>query len=141
MVESRSIVNGAEPGPVPPPRPAEDLPTDPVELADVAEAEAAQEGAQGGGGLHGEPQDPLGAASPQGVRIVDAVAAGEGRHHHGQELVARVRPADRRTEVEVLVHQLAKAEMVSQRGRQEQPCVGHQAVVIEGHIEPIEAVR
>jgi len=123
------------------PGPREDLPADPVELADVTPAEAPQERAQGRGRLDRETQDPLGAVGPQRVRIVDAVATREGRHDERQELVARIRPAGRRAEVEVLVHQLAQAEMVSQRGRQEEPRIGHQAVIVEGHIEAVEAVR
>ena len=50
---------------------------DRVERSDVTPAEAAQEGAQGGGGLHAEAEDPLGATGPQRVRIVDAVATGK----------------------------------------------------------------
>ena len=60
------------------PGPREELTADPVELADVAPAEAAQERAQGRRGLHPEAQDPLGPARPQGVGVVDAIATGEG---------------------------------------------------------------
>ena len=31
--------------------------------------------------------------------------------------------------------------MVSQGGRQEEPRIGDQAVIVEGHIEAVEAVR
>ena len=75
------------------------MPSDGVELADVAPAEAAQERAQGGGGLHAEAKDSLGAAGPQRVRIVDAVAAGKRGHDKRQELVAGVPPAGPITEV------------------------------------------
>jgi hypothetical protein len=44
-------------------------------------------------------------------------------------------------EVEVRLDQLAQAEMRGERGRQEEPGVGHQAIVVEGRIEPVEAVR
>ena len=142
MVESRSIVSGAVAGSgAGGPGPREQLPADPVELADVAPAEAAQERAQGRGRLDREAQHPLRAAGAQGVRVVDVVAARERRHHERQELVADVGPAGRRPEVEVLVDELPQAQVVGQRGRQEQARVGHQAVVVEGRVEPVEAVR
>ena len=65
----------------------------------------------------------------------------EGRQDERQELVARVRPARPVTEVEVLIDELAEAEAVGQGGRQEEPRVGHQAVVVEGRTEPVQAVR
>ena len=49
MVESRSMVSGASPGPRPSrPGPGQQLPAHPIQLADVAPPEAAQEGPQGG---------------------------------------------------------------------------------------------
>ena len=51
------------------------------------------------------------------------------------------RPAARPPEVEVFVHQLPEIEVVGQGGRQEEPRVGHQAIIVEGHIEAVEAVR
>ena len=69
---------------------SEQLPADAVELADVAPAEAAQEGAQGRGRLHPEAQDPSRATRAQGVRVVDVVATRERRHHQRQDLVADV---------------------------------------------------
>ena len=142
MVESRSIVRGLASGPGAGREGAgEELPADPVELADVTPAEAAQEGAQGGGGLQAEAEDPLGAAGPQRVRIVDAVAAGKRGHDKRQELVADIRPTGPGAEVEVFVDEGLEAEMGGQGGRQEEPGVGHQAVVIKGCVEPVEAVR
>jgi hypothetical protein len=81
------------------------------------------------------------AAGPQGVRVVDAVTARERRQDQGQELVAAVRMARLVAEIEVAVDQLPKAEVVSQRGRQHEPRIGDQAVVVKGHLEPVEAVR
>ena len=42
-----------------------------------------------------------------------------------------MRPARRRTQVEVLLDKLAEAEALGQGGRQEEPRVGHQAVVVK----------
>jgi hypothetical protein len=41
----------------------------------------------------------------------------------------------------MLVDRLAETEVLGQRGRQDQAGIGHQAVVVEGHIEPVEGVR
>ncbi len=106
----------------------------------MAPAEAAQERAQGGRGLDREAQHPLRAAGPQGVRVVDAVAARERRHDQAQELVPGVGPPRCAAQVEMAVDQLAEPEVVGQGGRQEEPRVGHQAVVVEGRREPVEAV-
>ena len=63
------MVNGASPGPAPAAQArAQQLPAHPVQLADVAPPEAAQEGAQGAGRLPGA----------QHIGVVDAVAAGHG---------------------------------------------------------------
>ena len=44
-------------------------------------------------------------------------------------------------EVDVGVDQRLQTEMLGERGRQEQPRVGHQAVVVEGCFKSVEAVR
>ena len=44
-------------------------------------------------------------------------------------------------EVEVGVDELLQTEMLGERGRQQQPRVGHQAVVVEGRFKPVEAMR
>ena len=73
------MVNGASPGPGPSgPGPGQQLPAHPVQLADVAPPEAAQEGAQGGWRLDRAAQ---GAGRPPGAQhigVVDAVAADHG---------------------------------------------------------------
>ena len=91
------------------PGPPQESPADPVELANVAPAEAPQERAEGGGRLDREAQDPAGAAGAQRVRVVDRVAAREGRHDEGQQLVAAVRRAGPSPEVEVAVDEFPQA--------------------------------
>jgi len=79
--------------------------------------------------------------APQRVGVVDAVTPRQGRHDQAQDLVAGVRPPGRVAQVEMLVDRLAETEVLGQRGRQDQAGIGHQAVVVEGHIEPVEGVR
>ncbi len=57
------------------------------------------------------------------------------------KFVAGVRPTGCGTQIEVALDQLTQAEVLGQGGRQEEPRVGHQALVVEGHIEAVEAVR
>ena len=86
------------------------LPAHPVQLADVAPPETPQEGAQRGRRLHLAAQRPLGpASSAQRVRVVDAVSSSQGRRHQGQQLVSRIRPTWRISQVNMVVHQLAQS--------------------------------
>ena len=123
------------------PGPGDEFAADPVELPDVAPAEAPQEGPQGRRCLHPEAQHPLRPARPERVRVGDAVAPGEGGHDERQELVAGVRPAGLGAEVEVLVNERLQAHVLGQRRRQEEPRVGHQTIVVEGRVKAIQAVR
>ena len=45
------------------------------------------------------------------------------------------------TEVEVAVGELLQTEMLGERGREEQPRIGHQAVVVEGDVYPVGVAR
>jgi hypothetical protein len=45
------------------------------------------------------------------------------------------------SEVEVFVDQLPKAQVVGERGRQQEPCIGHQSIVVEARVQPVEGVR
>jgi hypothetical protein len=49
--------------------------------------------------------------------------------------------AGRVAQVDVVVEQLPQAEVLGQRGRQDQPGVGHRMLVVEGHGQGVEAVR
>ena len=114
---------------------------DAVELADVAPAEAAQEGPEGGRRLHGAAEHPRRPASPQRIGVVDAVTARERGGDQGQQLVAGVRPPRCVTEVEVGVCQFTEAEPASERGGEQQARVVHEAVVVEGDVYPVGVAR
>ena len=81
-----------------PGRPAagEQLAAEAVELADVAPAEAAQEGPERGRRLHGAAEHAPGAAGAQRSGVVDALAARERRGDQGQQLCRRRSPAPAR---------------------------------------------
>ena len=132
MVESRSMVNGASPGPAPAAQArASSSAAHPVQLTDVAPPEAAQEGAQGGWRLDRAAQ---GAGRPPGAQhigVVNAVAAGHALRPPGHHLVSRVGPPR-------ILHRPGQGWSTSSRrprcrgegGRQEQTGIGHQAVIV-----------
>ena len=113
------------------PGPGQQFPADPVQLADVAPPEATQEGPQSGRRLDHAAQHPPGATGTQRISVVDAVAASQSGGHQRHQLVAGVGPARGISQVEVPVNQLGQAEAPGQGGRQEQPGIVYQAVVVE----------
>ena len=138
QVNAQGCIAGSGPGL---PGLGQQLPADPVQLPDVSPAEAAQEGAQGGRGLDHTPQDPGGTATAQRISVVDAVAAGQGRGHQGHQLVAGVGPARGIPQVKVFVHQFTQTQTDGQGGGQQQPSIGHQAVVVEGDVDAVGVLR
>ena len=65
-----------------------------------------------------------------------ASAEAHQRHH----LVAGVGSAWGATQVQAPVNQLRQAQMPAQRGGQDQPSIGHQAVVIKGDLDAVGVV-
>src|SRR5665811_1510345 len=58
----------------------------------------------------------------------------------GHGLMSHMGSAWRIPEVHMLVEQLQQTQVLGQRGRQHEPGVGHEMVVVEGHLTPVEAV-
>jgi hypothetical protein len=73
--------------------------------------------------------------------VIDVVATRECRHDQRQDLVPGVGTAGLRSQVQALVDQPLETEVMSQRSGQDQPGIGHQAVIVEGRVESVEAVR
>ena len=81
-----------------------------------------------------------GPAGAQRIGVVDAVATGQRRRNQRHHLIAGVGPAWGTAQVQAPVNQLGKAEMLGQGGRQEQPGIGHQAVIVEGDADAVGVV-
>ena len=83
-----------------------------------------------------------GAGRPPGAQrgVVDAVAPSQSGGHQGHHLVARVRPPWRAAEIEVIVYEFPQAQVLGEGGRQEQPGIGHQAVVVEDDTDTVGVV-
>ena len=122
------------------PGPGQQLAAHPVQLADVAPAKAAQEGAQGGGRLDHTAQGAGCPAGAQRIGVVDAVAARQRRCHQRHHLVTGVGSAWGPAQVQAPVNQLGKAEVQGQGGGKEQAGIVDQAVVVEGDVDAVEVV-
>ena len=136
------MVSGPSPGPAPAAQArASSLPAHPVQLADMAPPEAAQERPQGGGRFDHAPQHRGGPPRTQRIGVVNAVAARQRRGHQRQHLVSRVRPPRRMPEVEVTVNEFTQAHALGQGGRKEQPSIVDQAVVVEGYLYAVGVLK
>ena len=114
------MVNGASPGPAPA---CQQLAAHPVQLADMAPPEAAQECPQGGERLDHPPENTGRPTGAERIGVVDAVAA---RQHGGDrrhQLVPRVRPPRRAAEVDVPVDQVPQAQVLGEGGRRIRPAL------------------
>ena len=103
-------------------------------------SEAAQEGPQGGWRFDHAADGAGRTASAQHVGVVDAVSSGQSRSHQRHHLVAGVGAAWGAAQVQVPVNQLRQAQMQAQGGWQDQPSIGHQAVVIKGDLHAVGVV-
>ena len=123
------------------PGPGQQFPAHPVQLADMAPTEAAQKGPQGGWRLDHAADGASRPAGAQHVSVVDAVSSGQSRSHQRHHLVAGVGSAWGATQVQVPVNQFGQAQMLAQRGWQQQPRIGHQAVIIKGNVDAVGVRR
>ena len=137
QVDGQRPVAGSGPGG---PGPGQQLPAHPIQLADLAPPEAAQEDPQGGWRLDHAAESASGPAGAQHVGVVDAVAASQRGSHQGHHLVARVRPTRGIAQVEALPDQLGQTQVLGQRGRKEQASIGHPTVAIKGDADPAGVV-
>ena len=120
---------------------SQQLPAHPIQLADVAPPEAAQERPQGGGRLDHATESASRPAGAQHVGVVNAVAPSQRRRHQGQHLVAHIRPPRRSSEVNVVVDEFTQSQVLGEGDRKEQPSISHQAVVVEGDVDAVGVLR
>ena len=137
QVDSKRPVAGSGPSG---PGPSQQLAAHTVQLADLAPAEAAQEGTVSGGRLDHAAQHPPSAAGTQRVGVVNAVAPSQGGGHQGHKLVSGVGPARGIAQVQVMVNQFPQAQAQGQGGGQKQPSIRHEAVIVEGDLDAVRVV-
>ena len=104
-----------------------------------------QEGAQGGRRLDHAAQHPpnraSGPAGAQHVGVVNAIAPSQCRSHQGHHLVTSIGSARGPAQVNVAVDQFPQSQALGQGDRQEQPGIGHQAMIIKGNLDAVGALR
>ena len=122
-----------------PPRTAQDLGGDAVELADVAEGERAQPGPDRGGRHHPMAQHRPGRPGPQQLDVVDAVTTRGQRVDQGEQLATRPGRTRPGTQVHELIGELLDAEPFGQRRGQQQPSMRDRPLVIERDIDLVQA--
>ena len=108
QVDGQWPVAGPGPGG---PGTGQQLPAHPVQLADVAPPEAAQEGTQGGWRLDHAADGAGRPAGAQHVGVVNAVATGQRRGHQRHHLVAGVGTTQCIAQAQMTVNQLGQAQV------------------------------
>jgi hypothetical protein len=85
-------------------------------------------------------QDLPGRPGAQLVAVVDPAAPGQRRGDQRHRLVAGVGPPGRIAEIDELIDQLAQSQPDRERGRQQQPGVSDQALVVESDLDLVRVV-
>ena len=131
------MVRGESPGPAPAAGPGQQLAAHPVQLADVAPAEAAQEDAQS---LPSRKRGVDGALTT----LPRAQAAPPARNTSASSIQSRPASSSCRRCSPAPGHRLGRGvagtRWPRQGGRKDQPRIGHQAVVVEGDLSPVGVV-
>ena len=73
--------------------------------------------------------------------MIDVTAADEDGGDQGEHLASGHRSADPAMQPDHLVHQGLQSEAHHERGRHEQPGVGHQRRLVEGHGKSLDPAR
>ena len=136
------MVNGPSPGPAPAAQArASSSRLTRSSWRTVAPPETAQERPQGGWRLDYAADGASRPAGAQHVGVVNAVAASQRGGHQGQHLVSRIRPPRRICEVNMVVDEFTQTQVLGEGDREEQPGIGHQAVVVEGDLNAVGMVK
>ena len=109
-----------------------------VQLAGVAEGEAAQEGPHGRGRHHPVAQHAPGRSRAQQLHIIDAVPARHQRVHQCQQLAPRVGRTRPVAKIDHLVGDLLDPQPLGQRRWQQQPGAGDGMLVVEDDIDLVQ---
>ena len=83
----------------------------------------------------------LGGPRSQHVGVVDVGSARRHGVHQGEHLASREGPTDTTRQVNSGVDQALETEADHQRGHEQQPGVGHQIRLVEGHLDAVDSAR
>jgi hypothetical protein len=82
-----------------------------------------------------------GGAGTQHLGVVDVRSSRRHGMHQGQHLAPRERTAHSAREVDGGVDQAFEAEAHHQCGHEQQPGIGHQIGLVEGHLDAVDSAR
>jgi len=103
--------------------------------------EGPKERPQRGGCHHPVWEHRLGCTGSQHVGMVDVAAARHHGVHQGQHLASRKRSTNTTRQVDHLIDQAFETKPNPQGGHQQQPGIGYQVGVIEGHLDAVDSAR
>jgi len=83
----------------------------------------------------------MGGTGPQAIRVVDVGRSRQDCRHQGEHLSPRTCPADPTTQAHHLVHQRLKPQADYEGRRHEEPSVGNERRIIEGHADALDHAR
>jgi hypothetical protein len=86
-------------------------------------------------------EHPANRPRPQAVSVADVAGTGDHGMHEGQYFAARLETRGPGGEVDRGVYQRFKAHPGHQRGHHDQPGVGYQSWVVEGHLDAVKTAR
>ena len=124
------------------PCPGQQLAAHAVELTDMPPAKTAQEGAQGGWRLDHAAENTDRPTGAQRIGVVDAVAASQARRRPSVSILSPVfaRPGALRRGQGDGATSSGKAQVLGEGHREQQPSIGHQAVVVKRDLDAIGMV-
>jgi hypothetical protein len=134
-IDRQAPLAGASAGP---PRPAEQLPEDPVELANMPERERPQKCPQRRGRHHAMAEDPDGAPAAQHVTPIDAVCAQEHRVHQRHDFASRPEVPRASPEINAPVDERLNSQPLTERRSDQNPGVRDRPIVVENHDDLVQ---
>ena len=112
-----------------------------VELAQVTEGEAPQERAERRRRHHPMSQDLIAGPGAQHVGVVDVAGPGHHGVYQGEHLASGLEATPFGGDVHQGVDEGLEPEPLHHCGHQQQPGVGDQIVLVEGHRDPVDPAR
>ena len=107
----------------------------------MTEGEGPKERAQRGGRHHPVWEHRLGRTGSPHVDMIDVAAARHQGVHQGEHLASGERATDPAPEVDQVIDQAFETKPDHQCGHQQQPGIGHQVRVVEGHLDAVDSAR
>ena len=124
-----------------PPRTAQRYGHHLLQLAYMTPGERTQEGPHSGRGHHRMGQHPVGGTGPEPTHMVNMRGAHQHRSYQRAYLTTRMRATHPAAQPHRPIHQTFQTQTVHQRPGRQQPSVGHQPLIIENRLIPVDILQ